>query len=437
MVTVSASLSVSPAPLLALDNHVFTSVLQTLLAEYRTIGPQMRDASVVLAELAAPEDLVSGVTLEQAPGSCRVVPLESGDTRRFAWAVGPQSAKQLQHPSEHTVFRAEVGGDSFRVTEEPRPLDDRPLAIVGLRPCDIAALGVLGRVLGRDGQLEDPLLVVVNCAEPGGTCFCVSMGTGPALKGDRLDAADLVVWERSGDDGPEYLVTHTSTRGEALLDRAGVQATDGPDADAEVRDPVARAATAQDAQWATDAERDAAERMGRVLDTKDLPERLAVTLGSPRWDDVAQRCLSCGNCTMVCPTCFCSSVHDTTSLDGGEVARTRRWDSCFSLDHSFVHGGSVRSDTSDRYRQWLTHKLSTWWGQFGESGCVGCGRCIAWCPVGIDLVEEANGLSDEAADMDIPEQTAAGFSITDVLVRRRSEAIRLHTPGSGEEDPRP
>ncbi|MCZ7631277.1 MAG: 4Fe-4S dicluster domain-containing protein [Microthrixaceae bacterium] len=158
-----------------------------------------------------------------------------------------------------------------------------------------------------------------------------------------------------------------------------------------------RPVTQGDLDWAEASTADAAARMGLRLHTEGLPGALMATLDSQRWCEVGSRCLSCGNCTMVCPTCFCSSVHDESSLSGSTVSRVQRWDSCFSLDHSYIHGGSVRSGTSDRYRQWLTHKLSTWWGQFGESGCVGCGRCISWCPVGIDLVEEANALLGRGA----------------------------------------
>jgi sulfhydrogenase subunit beta (sulfur reductase) len=103
---------------------------------------------------------------------------------------------------------------------------------------------------------------------------------------------------------------------------------------------------------------------------------------------VASRCLGCANCTLACPTCFCASVSDTTDLEGETAARVRRWDSCFTLDHSYIHGGSVRASLRARYRQWLTHKLASWIDQFGVSGCVGCGRCITWCPVGIDITEE-------------------------------------------------
>ena len=173
----------------------------------------------------------------------------------------------------------------------------------------------------------DPFVVVVNCAEPGGTCFCVSMGTGPALQGEGLDSADLVLWERRQVGSPEYLVTHSSDRGARLL--AGVRFSGcGP-----VR-PVAGPRTPN-----------ATHRSAWDVDSTPtgLAERLMATLDSPRWDDVAARCLSCGNCTMVCPTCFCSSVHDDSALDGSKVSRIQRWDSCFSLEHSFVHGGSVRS----------------------------------------------------------------------------------------------
>jgi NAD(P)H-flavin reductase/Pyruvate/2-oxoacid:ferredoxin oxidoreductase delta subunit len=116
-------------------------------------------------------------------------------------------------------------------------------------------------------------------------------------------------------------------------------------------------------------------------------------LDHPRWAEVADRCLSCSNCTMVCPTCFCTSAGLESDLDGSTTRVERRWDSCFTGDFAAVAGGNFRPRRQDRYRQWLTHKFATWVDQFGTSGCVGCGRCIAWCPVGIDVREELNAIA--------------------------------------------
>jgi ferredoxin len=129
----------------------------------------------------------------------------------------------------------------------------------------------------------------------------------------------------------------------------------------------------------------------------DAERVLKANLEHPRWTEVAKRCLACTNCTLVCPTCFCSTVEDVTDLGGDQIGRERRWDSCFTLEFSYIHGGSVRRDGASRYRQWLTHKLAHWHDQFGSSGCVGCGRCISWCPVGIDITEEVAAIAAGAA----------------------------------------
>ena len=102
-----------------------------------------------------------------------------------------------------------------------------------------------------------------------------------------------------------------------------------------------------------------AQQMGRTMDTADIKELLYANMEHPRWEAVASRCLSCGNCTMVCPTCFCTTVEDVTDLKGDHAERWQKWDSCFTMDFSYIHGGSIRSSTKSRYRQWMTHKLAT------------------------------------------------------------------------------
>jgi formate hydrogenlyase subunit 6/NADH:ubiquinone oxidoreductase subunit I len=156
-----------------------------------------------------------------------------------------------------------------------------------------------------------------------------------------------------------------------------------------------RTATDTEVEDARAAVAAAATRMGREMPVGDIRALLQDSRESPHWQDVADRCLTCGNCTMVCPTCFCTTTEDVSDLTGEHVERSERWASCFELDFSYLHGGSVRSSGASRYRQWITHKLSSWHEQFGGSGCVGCGRCIAWCPVGIDITAEVASLAEE------------------------------------------
>ncbi|MGB3904623.1 MAG: 4Fe-4S dicluster domain-containing protein, partial [Anaerolineae bacterium] len=219
---------------------------------------------------------------------------------------------------------------------------------------------------------RDHLFVVaVNCGQAGGTCFCVSMETGP----EATFGFDLALTEVLEDEGHYFLAEVGSERGAEVL--------------AEVEH---REATADEEQAAENVVAKAAAQMGRNMDTTDIKGLLYGNYEHPRWDEVANRCLTCGNCTLVCPTCFCTTVEDVTDLKGEQAERWRRWDSCFTMDFSYIHGGSIRGTASARYRQWMTHKLGTWIDQFGTSGCVGCGRCITWCPVGIDITEEVRAI---------------------------------------------
>ena len=350
---------------------------------YCVIGPRLRDGAIVLDELQGAASLPIGWTDEQEAATYRVH--RRDDRSLFAYAVGPQSPRRYLSPPRKTLWSALRIEGSFQFEGEAD--DPPPYAFVGLKACELAAIGVQDKVL-RDGPFPDPsyvrareraFFVGVNCGSPAATCFCTSMGTGP-----EVDAGhDLALTEMIAGNAHELLVETGSERGAEIL--------------AELQSIVSwRPATDIDRQAKHDIVAESAVHMTRRLDPTAARDVLIANLEHPRWDDVASRCLSCTNCTLVCPTCFCSAVEDVSSLDGDRAERVQRWDSCFTLGHSTLHGaGSVRGDTRARYRQWLTHKLSTWWDQFGMSGCVGCGRCIAWCPAGIDLTEEVAAIARE------------------------------------------
>jgi sulfhydrogenase subunit beta (sulfur reductase) len=352
---------------------------------FRVLGPTVREGAIVYDDLSSAAELPIGWTDSQDGGRYRLE--RRGDEARFGYAVGPHSWKQFLLPARLRLWRAHRNGDGgFEVEEEPT--DDTPLAFVGVRACELHAIDIQDRVfLGgsfadRDyaARRHGTFLVAVNCFEPGGTCFCVSMGTGPrAESGYDLALTEILDGEH------RFLVEPGSERGAEVL----AELPRRPAAEGDVR-----AASA-----AVDG---AAQRMGRQLDATDLHRLLERNLEHPRWDDVAERCLTCGNCTMVCPTCFCTSVSDTTELTGETAERVRTWETCFSVDYSYIHGGSIRPSGRSRYRQWLTHKFGTWHDQFGTSGCVGCGRCITWCPVAIDVTEELGAIraTEEGRDGD-------------------------------------
>ena len=350
---------------------------------YQIVGPTVRDGAIIYDELSSVSDLPEGWTDEQEGGTYRLK--RRGDRALFGYAVGPHSWKKFLFPPALRLWSAEKKAGSLTIKTETERV--QPLAFIGVRSCEIHAIAIQDRVF-QEGPYVDPhykirrdglFVVALNCGQAGGTCFCVSMNTGPKSTFG-YDLALTEVLENSR----HYFVAETgSEKGEELL-----------------QEIPHHAAQANEQKAAERVVEQTASRMGRTMKTDDIKELLYNNLEHPRWDDVASRCLTCGNCTMVCPTCFCSTVEDSTDLTGEKAERWRKWDSCFTLDHSYIHGGSVRTTARSRYRQWMTHKLATWIDQFGTSGCVGCGRCITWCPVAIDITEEVRairGSNDDGA----------------------------------------
>ncbi len=366
-----------------LEKNDFQKMLDALKERnYTLVAPTLRDGAIIYDEIDSAEELPEGWTDVQEAGSYRIEPRK--DKALFGYVVGPHSWKKFLHPPNVRLWRAERNEEnSFEIKNENEELPK--YAFIGVRSCELHAIATQDKVF-IGGQYTDSVYqtrreqiftIAVNCGQAGGTCFCVSMETGPKA----TFGYDIVLTEII-EDGRHYFVAQAGTeKGENVLDQI-----------------TNRKANDEETQTAEKIVAETAKNMGRKMDTEDIKELLYRNLENPRWDDVAERCLTCANCTMVCPTCFCTTFEDTTDLSGENAERWRRWDSCFTLDFSYIHGGSVRTSAKSRYRQWMTHKLASWIDQFETSGCVGCGRCLTWCPVGIDITEEVQAIRESETD---------------------------------------
>lgn len=368
---------------LEIDATQLQVLIDTLRASgYRTIGPRIADGAIVYADLTSTDQLPVGYIDRQDGGLYR---LEKSDGAGFFdYVVGPYSLKNFLFPPRETLLESIRKNGTWQMT--PPEIDPTPLAVIGVRSCDLRALAIQDKVFlggpyvdpGYKARREKLFLVAVNCRRASATCFCHSMNTGPAVNGE----FDLALTEVNG----RFVIEIGSSAGAGAM--AGIDWVPAP------------ARVVEESRAISDKLKDQMHERDQVpysqqtgtrqrhMDTTDIHDLLLNNLEHPRWAEVAERCLACANCTSVCPTCFCASVEDVSDLSGDNVRRERAWDSCFTMEHSYTNTGTVRKTTASRYRQWLTHKLATWSDQFGTSGCVGCGRCITWCPVAIDLTEE-------------------------------------------------
>ncbi|MFH2036626.1 MAG: 4Fe-4S dicluster domain-containing protein [Candidatus Zixiibacteriota bacterium] len=359
-----------------LDRESFPLLLDLLSKKgYELYGPTIDNDSLIYDRIKTTEDLPIGWKDNQGPGQYRLE--KSNKKTIFAYTVGFQSWKKILHPAHERLWDATLEGKGFAIHT---PGDDiSPKALLGVRSCELEALKIHDKIL-MEGPHTDShyqhrrkniFIVAVNCTQPGGTCFCASMNTGPKAQ----SAFDLSLTEIMEADKHYFTVAAGSEIGIEILQGLPV-----------------RDASHEEIAIADKAMERSVKKMGRTLKTKGLKELLLENFDNPHWEKISERCLTCGNCTLVCPTCFCVNVEDTTDLSGQKAERWNHWDSCFIKDFSYIHGGSIRISAASRYRQWLMHKLAYWVDQFGTFGCVGCGRCITWCPAGIDITEEADAI---------------------------------------------
>jgi sulfhydrogenase subunit beta (sulfur reductase) len=341
---------------------------------YATVGPRVKNDTLIYASIEGLDDLPYGYITEQEAGYFRLT--NTGHSRYFDAIPGAQSWKQFLFPSRVELFALRKANNHWE-TSSPE-MKTPSYAFIGVRACELAAIQIQDNIFMRS-DFNDPIyrarrervfILSVDCMYPAGTCFCVSMGTGPRVKaGFDLNLTELE---------DVFLLTVGSEVARDLLKEI----------------PWEPASAFLLGNMEQGLER-AASQMGRKLDTSNLPDLILNNLDHPHWQEVGSRCLSCTNCTQVCPTCFCWDAVDQMSLDGKETRRERVWDSCFNPGYSYQAGGNTRPTIRSRYRQWLSHKLGTWKEQNGTLGCVGCGRCITWCPVGIDLTKEIPMLQEE------------------------------------------
>lgn len=366
-----------------LDPAQIDLLIQALIrCGYDVIGPTIRDGAIIYDRIWSIDDLPKGWTDEQQAGKYRLQ--RRGDDALFGYNVGPHAWKKFLFPAVSSFWKAQRTNGHFQILLDVQKPTKR--AFIGVRACELHAMAIQDKVF-LGGPYADPayklrraelFVVAVNCAQAGGTCFCDSMGTGPkAASGYDLSLTEVLK------DGKHFLLAHTGTKA-------------GDEIMSQIPAPAAGAAEIAAAKSLME---EATQHMGRSLNTNGLKELLYRNLESPRWDAIVERCLSCANCTSVCPTCFCSTVDDITDLSGKQAERLRKWDSCFATDFSYIHGGSVRATPRTKFRQWMMHKFAYWIDQFGTSGCVGCGRCITWCPVGIDVTEEARVIRESESSV--------------------------------------
>jgi sulfhydrogenase subunit beta (sulfur reductase) len=345
--------------------------------DFQVVGPTVRDEAIVYENLNSINDLPEGWTDEQEGGTYRLK--RRPDKALFGYVVGPHSWKKFLHPPERRLFQANLKDGDFEII--PEELETPKFAFLGVRSCELHAIAIQDKVFLGGGHVdasykmrrENAFLIAVQCGQSAATCFCTSMDTGPRAE----SGFDLALTEILDNEDHHFVVEVGSDQGNAVMEKI-----------------LHRQATGENVTQAKKQTEEVATKMKRTLDTTNIKELLYENLEHPQWNDIAERCLSCANCTMVCPTCFCSTVEDVTDITGDHAARWQKWDSCFTMDFTHMHGGEVRASTQSRYRQWLTHKLASWQDQFDSSGCVGCGRCITWCPVAIDLTEEIPKIRD-------------------------------------------
>jgi len=286
--------------------------------------------------------------------------------------------KMYLFPPKETLIKFELGKEP-----EVEPVAEaKPLILFGVHPYDIKAIELLDVAFSTTNpdinylsRREKAVIIGVDCLNPNPNAFCPSLGTATAETGFDLMLTDI---------GDSYVVAIGSSKGEQLLTKY-----------AETRE----ASQAELAQRNSERQKALARyKVTLNISPEELPQLLDKSWDSPWWKEKSEKCLSCGSCIVVCPTCFCFDVQDDIALNLKEGERYRQWDGCMLADFAAVAGGgNFRGDKESRFRHRMYRKGKYIWERYGKLGCVGCGRCASACLAEIaSPAETFNRLKEES-----------------------------------------
>ncbi len=298
-----------------------------------------------------------GMIFFTVPGEGEEITLDFANTRN--------APKSVFFPQTEQMYEFERKGNVFDLAGEE--YDKKPRVLFAVRPCDARSFVILDKLFVNEdfvdpyyqAKRDSSLVFALGCNSPCTTCFCTSLDCGPFNQ----DGADVLM----ADLGEKLLLEPITDKGRDAI--AGLP--DASKSDVKKKESLAS---------------EAVEKITSRIETEGLSEKLNDIFEHPVWKEIAERCIACGTCTYLCPTCHCFDIQDEVLREGGR--RVRNWDSCmfpaFTLHSS---GHNPRTQQGQRWRQRLQHKFNYYPENFGPVACVGCGRCIANCPVNIDIRE--------------------------------------------------
>ncbi len=360
-----------------LSRNNFQSLIDYLVEQdYSVIAPTIKQDAIHYQPIHHIDEMVCSYHEQSSAGSYQLVKDQSG--KYFNWSNGVSCLKPWFFKPHETLWQLNLNKTPPQY-QAIIPKEQKK-AFIGVRACDLAALQLQDQHFLQDKYLhqqyhanrQQSIFIAVHCAAPSTNCFCTSTEDGPECS----QGFDIVMTElESG-----FILQGENTFSQKLIDHLPVETV-----------------SKQSWQEQDDILKRAKQKIQRAFNPEKVAKKLQQRLHDNIWQDIAEKCLACGNCTLVCPSCFCSKQGDEMPLAGNKVEHIQYWDSCFSEQHSYLGGIVIHQNIADRYKQWINHKLNWWFEQYGRSGCVGCGRCISWCPTGIDFFQQARALTENAS----------------------------------------